>query len=174
MIVVEGGKFTTSRSLAKKVVNKIISKNSFQNNKTNSKKIFLKGCEIPNFCEFVLQKQMKYNNLQPNWVDFLCKSYGTEIDNLMEIYNSSEHYKKILNRDGENLAQVVYAIKYEMARSLTDIVQRRTSIAQTGDCSQEIIQIIADVAAKELKWSKEFNQNKIEDFWQQTTLPKME
>lgn len=174
LIVVEGGKFTTSRSLAKNVVNKIFCKLNIDDNKSNSKKIFLKGCEITNFSQFVKVKQQKYNQLKPQWIEYLCKSYGTEIDLLMEIFYSSENYQKIFNDDGENIAQVVFAIKNEMAINLADILLRRTTIAQLGDVCLEDIKQIAEIASNELNWTEEYKQKQILEYLELTKLPKKE
>ena len=62
--------------------------------------------------------------------------------------NSAE----VLNEDGEILAQAVYAVRHEMARSLSDIVLRRTGIATLGNPGNEVLEKVALSAAKELGW----------------------
>jgi glycerol-3-phosphate dehydrogenase len=58
----------------------------------------------------------------------------------------------MLNDDGEILAQAVYAVRHEMARSLSDIVFRRTGIATLGNPGIEVLEKVALTVAGELGW----------------------
>ena len=78
---------------------------------------------------------------------------------LLAIIKENESYKKPLNSDGESLAQVIFAIRNEMALSLSDIMMRRTGIGQLGHPGKETLNKVAKLAAKELKW----DSKKLED-----------
>ena len=51
-------------------------------------------------------------------------------------------------------AEVVYAMRAEMAVSLSDVLFRRTGLCTLGNPGTSIIEEAADVMAKELKWKK--------------------
>jgi glycerol-3-phosphate dehydrogenase len=161
LITVEGGKFTTSRSLAEKLVDKLARMLKIKIKHSVSKKIFLNGSEISNIDEFVAEKQKLYSNFDKNQIRFLVYSYGTEIDKLMSLFYQNTDLQTIVNEDGENLAQVVYAIRYEMALNLTDILMRRTGIGLLGQPEKTILQKIVYISAKELNWNNETIQNQI-------------
>ena len=66
-----------------------------------------------------------------------------------------------MNAEGEILAQVVFAVRNEMARTLTDILLRRTGIGTLGHPGKEVLQKVTDIAAEELNWDK----SRIEQEW---------
>ncbi|MCF6243250.1 MAG: glycerol-3-phosphate dehydrogenase/oxidase [Bacteroidales bacterium] len=155
LITVEGGKFTTSRMLAEKAVNKAIRILKMPKKKSISENSYIYGSEIKNFQQFIKEKQVQYPDFKPQHIEFLAKSYGTEIDKLFSLMNENTNLKTILNEDGENLAQVVYAIRFEMAKTLPDILMRRTGIGQLGHPGKNILEKTAQIAAKELNWDKD-------------------
>ena len=66
-----------------------------------------------------------------------------------------------MNKDGENLAQVLFAIHNEMALTLADILLRRTGIALLGHPGKVIIEKVAKLAAKELGWNDQKRKEEI-------------
>ena len=68
----------------------------------------------------------------------------------------------MLNEDGEIMAQVVYAVTREMARTLPDIVLRRTGIATLGHPGEQMIRKVAAVAAPLLDWDSDRIEKEIE------------
>ena len=52
----------------------------------------------------------------------------------------------------EMLAQVVHAIRHEMARTLNDILLRRTGLGTLGDPGDAALKSIAELASRELGW----------------------
>ena len=120
--------------------------------KSISENNYLYPCNIDNFGEFVAKKQKQYAEFLPEQIEYLTKSYGTEIDEIFSIIRENESYKEKLNRDGENLAQVQFAIRNEMAVTLSDIMLRRTGLALLGHPGKETMESVAKLAAKELNW----------------------
>jgi glycerol-3-phosphate dehydrogenase len=159
LITIEGGKFTTSRMLAEKAIDKALTILKQPKRKSNSRNEYLAGSEIDNFNSFVKKKQDQYPEFPQKQIEFLAKSYGTEIDELFTILKEDLSYRKNLNSDGENLAQVVYAIRNEMAMTLSDIMLRRTGLALLGHPGKDTLEKVAKLAAKELKW----DDNKMEE-----------
>ncbi len=171
LITVEGGKFTTSRRLAEKAIDKAIRILKIPKKPSISENEYLKTCEIDNFRDFVLKKQKQYADLLPQQVEYLAKSYGNEIDALFEIARENPAYKETLNADGENLAQVVFAIKTEMAKTLPDIMLRRTGLAQLGHPGKEVLFKVANLAAKELNWDSRKLNTEMEEMEKILKIP---
>ena len=155
LITVEGGKFTTSRMLAEKAIDKALKILGLPDSKSVSENKHLVGSKIKDFSEFVLRKQKQYSSFLPNQIEYLTKCYGTEIDELFSIADENKEYKKALNQDGENLAQVIFAIRNEMALTLSDIMLRRTGLAQLGNPGKEVIEEVAKLVSEELNWNTE-------------------
>lgn len=158
LITVEGGKYTTSRNLAEKVINKLSS--AFRIQGSVSKKRYLEGCKIENFRDFVSKKQLEYPALGKCQVETLAKMYGTEMDAVL-VLAEKENLKQKLNSDGEIEAQAVYAIRHEMAVKLSDIFMRRTGLGTIGHPGKQVIKRVAQIAAKELNWSVEKTNSEI-------------
>ena len=59
-------------------------------------------------------------------------------------------------------AEVVFAIRAEMARTLTDIVYRRLMVGLAADQGRPLYEMIAAVAASELGWSDEERHAQLE------------
>ena len=171
LITVEGGKYTTSRMLAEKAIKKVIRILKKPKKKSISDKQYIYGSEIKNYKEFVKEKQVQYPNFKPEHIEYLVKSYGTEIDLICTLANKNPNWQKPLNADGENLAQVVYAIRYEMAKSLTDIMLRRTGLGQLGHPGKEILEKIANTAAQELKWDNKRKNEEIINVEEKLKVP---
>ena len=53
------------------------------------------------------------------------------------------------------MGQVVYAIHHEMAYTLEDLLLRRTGIGLLGYPGEDVVRLVAAVAADELGWDRE-------------------
>lgn len=171
MITVEGGKYTTSRKLAEAVINKAFQKLNRKKIKSNTRRTYLMHSDIPNFRDFVCIKTQEYNELSFDQVEYLCKSYGREIDELMALSYTDPEFFIPLNDDGETLGQVLYAVRHEMALCLSDILFRRTGIGLLGDPGDEIINKTADLAARELDWDEQRKSHEIKKVKQLFMIP---
>ena len=153
LISVEGGKYTTSRGLAENVLRLVMKKAGKGYKKSATAKQYLAGCEIKDINAFVASAKTANRDFAESAVDYLARIYGTEFNNVMEIARSESKYAAALNADGEMPAQVIYAIKEEMACTLTDILLRRTGIGTLGNPGSRVLGTIAEITAKELNWS---------------------
>ena len=155
LITVEGGKYTTSRSLAENAIDKAV--NILGGNSLNSisKKTPLTGCDMKNYANYVTDKQRQYADFEPEQIEYMVRSYGTEIDDLLNLNKLLGLSTDPLNTEGELLVQVVYAIRNEMALTLKDIVLRRTTVGHLGNPGRLVLEKMAKVAAQELNWSSD-------------------
>jgi glycerol-3-phosphate dehydrogenase len=153
MITVEGGKYTTSRNLAENVLKTVHEKLGTGRRKSITTRSFLSGCEIIDMDAFVSQAKSTYREYPETTVDYLARLYGTELEAVMQLARSNRRLAEPYNPDGEMGAQVLHAVRQEMARSLTDILLRRTGIATLGSPGIPILEEVATLAAVELNWS---------------------
>jgi glycerol-3-phosphate dehydrogenase len=153
LITVEGGKYTTSRNLAEEVLKIISKKLKRKLNRTITDKTFLHGCEIPNMPEFLERIVKENQNFKRTIIETLGKYYGLEYMRVLEIARKNKLLARPLNDDGEILAQVVFAVRYECAKTLNDILFRRTGIGTLGNPGEGMLRLVAETAAKELHWS---------------------
>jgi glycerol-3-phosphate dehydrogenase len=152
MITVEGGKFTTSRSLASEVLKMV----SIKLNKTLSDPVsdnlYLSGSEIRDMKQFMIRQHLNYTDFSKQTVEYVSRNFGTDSKVIFQIARDNPQYAEVVSHDGEILAEIVYAIKYESAKTLKDIMLRRTGTGTLGNPGKCIIDKITDVAAEMLNW----------------------
>lgn len=153
MLTVEGGKYTTSRNLAENVL-KTVGKKFGRKATSVTAKRYLAESEIPDMNEFIEKAKAEYNDFPAHSVDYLARMYGTKLHQMMSLARSDKSLSAPLNADGEMSAQVVYAIRHEMACTLTDIFIRRTGLGTLGHPGMEVLEKIAVIAAKECNWTQ--------------------
>lgn len=151
LITVEGGKYTTSRNLAEKVLQSVNQKFN-RRSKSISARQPLVGCEIPDLARYLDETNLANPDFPAPALDYLARLYGTELKNVLEIARRDEAYRVALNPDGEILAQVCYAIRHEMARTLSDILFRRTGLGTLGHPGDTALKSILELSQKELNW----------------------
>jgi len=152
LITVEGGKFTTSRNLAEKAVDLMEKKLGIRHTVSQTAKRYLWGSQITDMKNFMLDIKHKNKDFDATTLEYLGKNYGTEFEPVLEIARHDQSLTEMLNDDGEILAQAVYAVRHEMARSLSDIVFRRTGIATLGNPGNEVLEKVALTVAGGLGW----------------------
>jgi len=152
MITVEGGKYTTSRKLAENCIKTVATKLGRPLGKSITDKHHLSGCAIPDMNIFMQTIKKDNKDFADHTLEYLSCNYGTELDAILKLAREDAALAVVVNADGEILAQVTYAVRNEMACTLTDIVMRRTGIGTLGNPGDEVLQKVAAIAAKELNW----------------------
>jgi len=161
MITVEGGKYTTSRSLAREVLKMISEKLNKTLADSVSENLYLSGCEIRDMKQFMIRQHLNYKDFSRNTVEYVSRNYGTESQVVFRLARSNPRFAEVVTHDGEILAEVVYAIQYESAKTLTDIMFRRTGIGTLGNPGQAVIEKIATLAAGMMGWSEKRKEEEI-------------
>lgn len=142
LITITGGKWTTYRKMAQDVVDKAILIGNLPERSSMTKHLHLHGYQ---------EKADPTNHLSVYGTD------GKEIRTLMRKYKSLR--KKLHPKLPYYKAEVIWAIRNEMARSIEDILSRRTrALLLDAKASLEAAPLVAKLLAKELKkkssWEK--------------------
>lgn len=171
LITVEGGKYTTSRKLGENVMKTVNQKFGNRKVKSITASQHLEGCGITDINAFVESAKQAYRDFPESTVDYLARIYGTALPKVMEIACSDKLYSVALNSEGEMPAQAVYAIRQEMARTLMDILIRRTGIGTLGNPGSSALERLAEIAALELRWSPSRVDQELETAHRALSLP---
>jgi glycerol-3-phosphate dehydrogenase len=164
MITVEGGKYTTSRSLARKVLKMISAKLDRTLADSVSDNLYLSGCEIRDMKQFMIRQHLNYKDFSRNTVEYVSRNYGTESQVVFRLARSNPRFAEVVTHDGEILAEVVYAIQYESVKTLSDIMLRRTGIGTLGNPGKAVIDKVAALAAGMMGWSDKRKEEEIASF----------
>ncbi len=171
LVTVEGGKYTTSRKLAENCLRIVAAKMGRDLGESITDKQYLAGCDIKNLSLFIEKARKQADGLSAVTLDYLARNYGTEYRQLIKLAREDKALSETLNEDGEIMAQVVFAVRDEMARTLPDIVMRRTGIGTLGNPGDAVLRKVARVAAKELQWSPERIEKEISDTVKMLKIP---
>ena len=164
MITVEGGKYTTSRSLAREVLKMISAKLDRTLADSVSDNLYLSGCEIRDMKQFMIRQHLNYKDFSRNTVEYVSRNYGTESQVVFRLARSNPRFAEVVTHDGEILAEVVYAIQYESVKTLSDIMLRRTGIGTLGNPGKAVIDKVAALAAGMMGWSDKRKEEEIASF----------
>lgn len=153
LITVVGGKYTTSRQLAENVLRLIFQKLGKKTSFEASLKTPLDGGNIPRIEDFVKQALREHPDLDPTLLEQICRDRGTTYPKVLALLPEAGSLLK---------AEILYAIREEMALHLNDIVFRRIALATTGQPKE--IESLAEIAAQELQWNSEEKTRQIRLF----------
>jgi len=171
LITVEGGKYTTSRNLAESVVDLVGKKLEVKLPKSETDKKYLYGCEITDLAAFFETVNIERNNYDEKTLDYLARHYGTEYDDILKIAGEDSEMTTPVTPDGEILAEVLFAVRNEMAVTLNDVLFRRTGIGTIGHPGKDVLRRAAELAGKELGWSADEIKKQVELAEKEFELP---
>jgi glycerol-3-phosphate dehydrogenase len=172
LITVEGGKYTTSRNLAKHVMKMAELKTGKKLRNVFTNKNYLSGCDIKDMDEFMLKQHQLYKDFGADTVEFISRNYGKESERIFELAEENPRYRERVSHDGEILAEVAYAVQFESAKTLKDIMLRRTGIGTLGKPNDEVMQKVLSLASELLRWDEKRQKEESDALMKVYELPK--
>jgi glycerol-3-phosphate dehydrogenase len=152
LISILGVKYTTARWIAQKAIDLALKKSGiqFQPCRTHLEPVW--GGKIENFNAF-LKKVVREAPFKLNLdiIQHLVYTYGSETTTILDyMQNESGLRTRISESSPVTQAEVVHAVRAEMAQKLVDIVQRRTELGSAGFPQNGALQACASVLADEM------------------------
>jgi len=160
LISVVGGRLTTHRAVAEQAVDRVVA----QLHKLGGRQVSLKaGTEreaLPGGEAHDLQvliEEAQHEGFSLETAEHLVRSYGSESPAVIRLAISEpELAEPIFPGHAALLAELVHAIRREMAITLGDLLIRRTHVFhEVSGHGNEYIARIADLAAAEMQWDPE-------------------
>lgn len=152
LISVIGGKWTTSRALAEKTVNHIEGILGKKGDCQTATQV-LPGGGIPLLKDFENALLAKHPDLDPRLLNRLGKTYGTRVEEFLKFARSLKDGLKPLTCDDAAIqAEVLFAIRQEMALTLSDVLFRRSGLGGLGHPGEKLIEQMLAMMAAELGW----------------------
>lgn len=148
MVTLTGGKWTTYRQMAEDVMNQVSKVAGFTMKKSSTKHMKIHG----------FKKNIDLSN--PMYF------YGSDEEHILALAKENKELGEYLSKDlGIIKAQVVWAVRNEMARTVEDFLARRTR-ALLLDARQSIAMAneVASLMAKELGYDKEWEANQVKEY----------
>ena len=150
LITITGGKWTTYRKIAEDIIDKAISE----------KKIPKKDCKTEHLSIHGNKKTTALDRENHLYV------YGSDIKNITDLQNQQPALKQKLHPNYDyTLAEVVWGIRYEMARTIDDVLSRRVRLLfLDARAAIAVSEKVAQLLAKELGHDEDWIKTQTEEF----------
>jgi len=154
LVTVIGARATVARGVAEKTMNLVQRKLGERVRPSNTHQERIHGGRFDNFAALVdeIRQQLPTGGKQAAVA--LAHNYGSEYRAVLDCAPDPVFWN-VLGSSNVIGAEIVHAIRFEMAKSLSDIVFRRTELGSGGDPGQDAINEAATIASKEFGWNKE-------------------
>jgi len=156
-----GGKYTTFRSMSELCCKALLSRLSpntpFKSLTQNRPFVGARYLPVELLRQFSLW-QSDYSFLTEPLFSKLVSRYGSEVYRIIQIMSESDAYQMPLEGDdsktsGYIIAEIIYAIRFSFAKTITDIIRRRTALFFTPTQGQEYVTIIGHYIQQERELS---------------------
>jgi glycerol-3-phosphate dehydrogenase len=154
-----GGKWTTSRDLAQGVVDAIVEKLKLSAGECETDEDPTAGGDVGRVGEFIDQQRAEHPDLPT--IEHLSHMYGTRLPDMLAQSNNRPELRTTIGNAGDIGAQIVFAVREEMALHLGDVVMRRTCMGQVGAPSREALETASRIMGAELGWNEERRNDEI-------------
>lgn len=166
-ISIVGGKITTYRSLSEETVDFICNKlNNKEKCKTRSYKLYgAKGIDKIDNAVTQADEFAKLYKLSKDTIEYLIKYYGSKFKDVLALTKENPELKERLSSENKDIkAQVVYALKNEEAKTLEDILIRRTGIGTSKTLGLDSVDEASKIVAEYLNWSENTRIENVEKY----------
>lgn len=146
-----GGKWTTSRALAEDVVDLVVRKLDVDAKPCVTHCTATFGGGTGPIAAFRRDMHDRLAGLGPDTADHLVTFYGSQAPAVAGL--AQGNLKERLSAERSDIgAQVVHAVRHEMAMTLEDVVMRRTGLGSLGHPGLACLEATAAIMAQELGW----------------------
>jgi glycerol-3-phosphate dehydrogenase len=155
LITLIGVRFTTARGIAEKAVDLVLKKLDKKSSRSQTANTPIHGGDIESFTALLhtaLEKRPP--GISSSAIPDLLHNHGSAYEQVLALAQGDPELNGFVPGTKVLKAEVVYALRNEMAWNLGDIVFRRTDIATGGHPGQAALESCAELAAVELGWDE--------------------
>lgn len=147
LVTITGGKWTTYRKMGEETVDLVQKSTTETFRKSNTKSIALHGSRPPSGSSL--------------------SAYGTDEELIIDLVAGEPDLKRLLVNDhGYTLAQVVWAVRSEMAVTVEDVLARRLRLLFLDAAAAiNAAPVVADIMQRELGWNDAQREEQLESFY---------
>jgi glycerol-3-phosphate dehydrogenase len=165
LLTVIGVKYTTARYLAEKTVNKVFEKLQRPSPTCQTRIRRLYGGKIRHYETFVAASMEQWPvEMPPYQLRRLIQNYGSTHRHLLAYMTEDVYMGQPVAADtAVTRAEIIHAVRAEMAQKLCDVVLRRTEMGAAGKPSDESLEATAIIMAAELEWNAQRIEKEVEE-----------
>jgi glycerol-3-phosphate dehydrogenase len=163
LISVIGVRYTTSRGVAERALNLVFRKLGRRTPKSVTATTPIYGGRIERFAEFLHTAiDGRPTMLTPKVMQALVHNHGSAYREVLQ-YLDDPRWGETLDASTVLKAEVVHAVREEMAQKLVDVVFRRTDLGTGGYPGAMALRQCAEVMASELDWSESLIRTELDE-----------
>jgi len=147
-------KYTTARKLAQRTIDVVFEKlgHAPPNCRTDQYHVF--GGRIEQFSRFLEEAVLRADLLDEDVIRHLVSNYGDRYQDLLRYFDENPEWRDRVHLELPIIkAQLIHAVREEMAQKLSDVVFRRTGIGTVGNPGDDCLKTCAEIVARELNWT---------------------
>jgi glycerol-3-phosphate dehydrogenase len=157
-----GVRYTTSRGVAARAVDLVFHKLTKSTPPSRTATTPLYGGHIERFDEFLRRAIVERPPaLAPAVMQALVHNHGSAYTEILSYLDEEPRWGEPLGSAAVIKAEVVHAVRQEMAQKLADVVFRRTDLGTGANPGQAALQTAAEVMATELEWTEVRRQQEL-------------
>jgi glycerol-3-phosphate dehydrogenase len=165
-VSIAGGKYTTYRVMAEDAVNEAINHLRKIVPDSTTETLAIIGAEGYSVLMNQIPRLAKMYSVEESSVEHLLNRYGSLID---EVLNPGIQKPALLERLAPELpylkAEILYAVTHEGARSIDDVLSRRTRISfESKDQGLGVVDVVADLISEALEWGAKERKASIKQY----------
>jgi glycerol-3-phosphate dehydrogenase len=158
LVTVVTNRLTTARGVAERAVDLTFRKLGAVPPRCRTAETPLHGGAFSGFAELLSEVGESVRDLMPASVagpvaERLARNYGSSHREVLRLAEADRSLAEPIGTSGALRAEIVHAIREEMAQSLADCVFRRTDLGTAGPPADSELGVVAELAAEELGWS---------------------
>ncbi len=164
LVTLIGVRATTARGMAEKAIDLCLAKlgKTRRFSKTATTPIY--GGQIDCFEDFLAEAvKQRSSTLEPKVMRALGHNYGSQYPMVLKYAEENPTWLGTVGDSTVLKAEIVHAVREEMAQKLGDVLFRRTDLGAGGDPGEESIKTCAGLMAKELGWEEARVQTELEE-----------
>jgi glycerol-3-phosphate dehydrogenase len=163
LVTLMGVRFTTARGVAEKAVDLILRKLDRKLPKSKTAITPLHGGDIDSFTALLhTALERRPDSISAKALPDLLHNHGSAYEQVIDLAVSNPLLAELVPGTRVLKAEVLFAVRNEMAFNLGDIMFRRTDIATGGHPGEAAIRTCAEMMAAELGWDEGRMEKEIE------------
>ncbi|HET9014255.1 MAG TPA: glycerol-3-phosphate dehydrogenase/oxidase [Thermomicrobiaceae bacterium] len=152
LLSIVGGKLTTYRALAEQVTDRVFAYLGRTPPPCVTARLPLPGANVPDFAAFAVTFAAG-SGLPPATAERLPRIYGVFAREIARLASADPALARPLGTVADSLAaELPYALGWELARDLEDLIMRRTMLGLDAAAGLDVLDDASDVAGRVLGW----------------------
>ena len=155
LITAVTNRYTTARLVAERVVDLVFRKLGKQAPRCRTAEIPLYGGDIDSLADLVREVVQRTGDNRPDTAEQLARNHGSAYGDVRRVVEQAPQWGETIGTSQTLKAEVIHAVRAEMAAKLADCVFRRTDLGTAGHPGASALRTCAELMAGELGWSRE-------------------